>query len=283
MNAVNRTMDSVFDVLLTPFELMGPEVSLLLVSGVFGILALLAFKQISWQKGIKAAKDRIKGHMIAIRLYQDDLVVVGKSVLSILGRNGQYIGLNAMPFLPLLIPFALVLAQLVVRYGFDPVPVVELPADGSMPRDKNTIQVSFARGAAGTEDLEIEYPDGIVPLSKLVVNRSQGKAFQHFAAVRPADGTIRILVGGKPVAEKEIVAGDRRTRSMQPERVAGFWAWMWPAEDSLSGSPVERIAFVYPERDLRFLPGGVGGIVLTFLVASMAFGLLILKPLNIQI
>ena len=73
MNAINRAATSVFDVVLTPFEALGDGWALFLVSGVFGILCLLIFKQISWQKGIKATKDKIKGNMIAIRLYQDDL------------------------------------------------------------------------------------------------------------------------------------------------------------------------------------------------------------------
>ena len=46
------------DVVLIPFELLGPELALILVSGLFGIVALLIFKQISWQAGIKRTKDR---------------------------------------------------------------------------------------------------------------------------------------------------------------------------------------------------------------------------------
>jgi hypothetical protein len=80
MDALNRITTKVFDVLLTPFELLGVELSLILISGLFGIVALLVFKQISWQKGIKGVKDKIKGDMIDIRIYQDDLGVVGGSV-----------------------------------------------------------------------------------------------------------------------------------------------------------------------------------------------------------
>ncbi|MDP6954480.1 MAG: hypothetical protein QF599_00790, partial [Planctomycetota bacterium] len=108
MGAINSGTTALFDVLLTPFDAMGQEWSLLLVSGVFGILALIAFKHISYQKGIKSAKDRIKGHLIEIRIYQDDLAVVGKSIGKILLRNGQYVGLNFGPFIPLMIPFVLV-------------------------------------------------------------------------------------------------------------------------------------------------------------------------------
>ena len=78
MNALNGLLTKIFDVILVPLEFMGNEMALILLSGIFGVLALVVFKYISSQKGIKAAKDKIKGHMIAIRLYQNDLVVVAK-------------------------------------------------------------------------------------------------------------------------------------------------------------------------------------------------------------
>ena len=51
MNAVHRVLSAIFDVLLMPLERMGDLAALVLTSGVFGILALLVFKQISWQAG----------------------------------------------------------------------------------------------------------------------------------------------------------------------------------------------------------------------------------------
>ena len=80
MNAINRAVTSFFDLVLTPLEAVGDEFAILVVSGVFGVLALWIFKHISWQKGIKGTKDRIKGHLIEIRIYQDDLVTVGKAI-----------------------------------------------------------------------------------------------------------------------------------------------------------------------------------------------------------
>jgi hypothetical protein len=44
------------------------------------------------------------------------------------------------------------------------------------------------------------------------------------------------------------------------------------------------VSFVYPESDLGWLPGsGPMGVILVFLVASMAFGIAALKPLGVQI
>ena len=134
MNFVNRAMGGIFDVVLAPLELLGIEWALILVSGIAGIGGLICFKFISWQGGIKDVKDKIKGNLIAIRIYQDDLFIVFKAVLKILVRNVQYIALNFGPLLPLFAPFVLVLAQLVVRYGYDPLPVVTAEqADRMMP------------------------------------------------------------------------------------------------------------------------------------------------------
>ena len=80
MNALNHASNALFDLVLTPLEALGDEFALIMVSGIFGILALIIFKKISSQKGIKAAKDKIKGHMIEIRIYQNDLVLVSRAM-----------------------------------------------------------------------------------------------------------------------------------------------------------------------------------------------------------
>ncbi len=288
MNAVNRIATSIFDVLLTPFELLGSEWALILVSGIIGILALICFKFISWQKGIKAAKDKIKGNMIAIRIYQDDLGIVGKSVGNVLLRNFQYIGLNFGPIVPLCIPFALVLAQFVVRYGFDPLPVVETEEEvaGLLPGQGTLIDVTMREGAESQVlGLELRLPPWIRAISPLARSEGEGLASIEVVAVGAGQGEIEVLIDGKPVGTKEIVAGTEPTRVMQPERVSSFWSsWLWPAEDTFAAeSPVAHVKFEYPDSELGFLPGGVGGVILVFLVASLLFGVLVLKPLNIQI
>lgn len=287
MNTVNRLAGTVMDVILTPLELLGPELAILLVSGLVGILGLLIFKQISWQKGIKDTKDQIKGDMIAIRLYQDDLAVVATSVGKILLRNVQYLCLNFLPILPILAPFALVLSQLVVRYGFDPLPVTPVEeVNTALAGAGQSLEIQFKDDRrSDAARLEVVFPEGIQPASKLVRNGFEGFASQEFFAVGPVNGVIELKVDGQVVGTKEIVAGTEPAKSMQPERVSGFWpAWLWPAEDTFgSDSPVATVAFEYPTRELRWLPGGPGGILLVFFIASIVFGAAILKPLNITI
>jgi hypothetical protein len=59
---------------------------------------------------------------------------------------------------------------------------------------------------------------------------------------------------------------------------------LWPAEPRYApSSPLERVAFLYPDSDLGWLPGGPVGVLIVFLVASMLFGFIALKPLGVKI
>lgn len=283
MNSLNRVLTKLFDVLLVPLEALGMEMSLILLSGIFGVLALIVFKHISSQKGIKSAKNKIKGHMIEIRLYQDDLGIVSKAICKVLLRNFQYLGFNFAPFVPLAIPFVFVVAQMVVRHGFEPAPVhVEAPG---LAGQGTTLRIELTEARrADVADLQVVLPDGVVAVSPLVRAPSRGFAFQEVIATRAGEFEIKLLLGGEELT-KEFVAGDAAARTMQPERVRSSWtATLWPAEDTLAGTAFEHVAFVYPESDLGWLPfSGPFGVILVFVIASMAFGFALLKPLGIQI
>jgi len=287
MNSVHHFLGAIFDAILTPLELLGDEVALVLVSGILGILALLLFKRISWQGAIKGTKDKIKGHMIAIRIYQDDLRIVFTSVLKVVLRNFQYLALNFGPILPLLAPFVLIAGQLVVRYGFEPLPVKsEAELASMLPGQGTMIELKMKEShRAEVGEITVELPSNFRALSPLARNAADGVAVLEIAAAGPGGGEIRILAGGREVGTKTIVAGTDIPRHMQPERVSGFWdSWLWPAEPTFaSDSPLDSVSFVYPDRELALLPGGAFGVLMTFFLSSIVFGIAVLKPLNIQI
>ena len=194
MNAINGFLTVLFDLVLKPLEALGSEMALTIVSGVFGVLALVAFKYISWQKGIKATKDRIKGHMIEIRLYQDDLVLVSKAIGKVLLRNFQYLFLNFGPFIPLAIPFAFVVAQMVVRYAFDPVEVNRTPIEQLHAGEGTTIRIDLVgefQDRAG--ELELVLPEGLEAVSPLVPVK--GIVAQEFVARQAGEYDIVIRLG----------------------------------------------------------------------------------------
>ncbi|HIG86572.1 MAG TPA: hypothetical protein EYQ25_05985 [Planctomycetes bacterium] len=286
MNAVNSLTNRVFDLLLSPLDAVGAWLSLTLVSGVFGILALVVFKRISWQAGIKSTKDKIKGHMIEIRIYQDDLALVSRAIGKVLYRNLQYVVLNFGPFLPLMVPFGMVAAQLVVRYGFEPV-AVQTVEDDRLAGQGTTFEIEFIpemKSAAG--DLVVDLPEGVVAVSPLVRVPRQGRAFIEVVAIQPGIHEIS-FTSGSHTEIKLLHAGiEGLEREMQPERGRGFLsALLWPAEPAFAGdSPFALIRTVYPERPLGWLPGsGPIAVLLAFVLLSMAFGFAALKPLGVEI
>jgi hypothetical protein len=284
MNAINHAVTAIFDVLLGPFELLGRPAALVIVSGIFGIVALILFKQISYQRGIKSAKDKIKAHLIEIRIYQDDLAIVGRAIGKILWRNFQYLALNFGPFIPLSIPFVFVLAQLVTRYAYGPIPV-HGATERVMPGKGTLIEIELDRDrSALVQGLELELPPGIRAVSPLVRIPSEGRAYQEVVATSAGEHDLELVLADGTREKKAIVAGVS-ARSMQPERARGFFAaLLWPAEDSFArSSPFERVSFAYPDGDLGWFPGGPTGVLVVFLVASMAFGLIVMKPLGIEI
>lgn len=285
MNALNRSLTAIFDAVLWPFERLGPGWSLVLVSGIFGVLALFLFKHVSAQKRIRYVKDRIKGHLIEIRIWQDDLGVVGKSTVKVLLRNLQYLGLNLLPFIPLSIPFVFVLAQLVVRYAYRPLEL-HAPHSALMAGQGTTLQIRLSDAAASRAgEVVVRLPPGLEAVSPLVRVPSEGRAFQELVARQSGEYEVVVEVPGLGSATKLVAAGDATPRTLQPSRGTGVLdALLWPAEPTFeAGSPFEAVALTYPDRDLGWLPAGPGGIVLTFLVASMVFGALAIKPLKVSI
>ncbi len=285
MNALNRGLTSAFDAILWPFERLGAAWALVLVSGIFGVLALYLFKHVSAQKRIKAVKNRIKGHLIEIRIWQDDLRVVGKSTVQVLLRNFQYLGLNLLPFVPLSIPFVLVLAQLVVRYGYAPLEL-HSARTAMLAGGGTTLSIELSpESAARASEIQVHVPPGLEAVSPLVRVPSEGRAFQEFVARRSGVFDLVVEIPGLARETKTVAAGDVSPRTLQPERGHGWLdALLWPAEPTFdSDSPFRSIALTYPDRDLGWLPGGPGGIVMTFLVASMLFGALAIKPLKVTI
>ncbi len=293
MNALNGFLNGFFDLALWPLERIGFAASLIVVSGIFGVLALMLFKRISWQAGIKATKDRIKGHLIEIRIYQDDLWGVVKSIGKILARNFQYLFLNFWPILPL-IPFFLILAaQFVTRYAYDPVAVQD-PQQWMSGRGV-TLQVELAKGhESRIDELEITIPEGLVAMTPLVSVAAEGRAFQEIVAVEPGEYELELRLGGDPGELKRLVAGEEGSRAMQPRRVnvAGWYnlldpdhcALLWPAERSFAtDSPYYSVAFTYPNREQPYLMDGELGILVSIFIFSILFGIVAIKPLGVQI
>src|SRR5215470_9157337 len=82
------------------------------ISLIVGLLMVIVFGYTSDQKAIHVAKDQLKAHLLAVRLYQDQLPVVVRTYGRIIRGTGRYLRLAFMPLLYVIIPITLLIVQL---------------------------------------------------------------------------------------------------------------------------------------------------------------------------
>jgi uncharacterized membrane protein (DUF106 family) len=275
MAFVNSLMTGLFDVLFRPFRSLDPWWSMIVVSLLTGLLMLFVFRLTSNQAGIRAVKDRIKAHLLEMRLFKDNLRVTLGSQRRILAANLKYVGYSAKPMLAMIIPLVLILVQLNVWFGYEPLTVGE-PV---------IVKVRLAAGADPLKtDLGLEAPPSIrVETPPLRLEKERETDWR----IKPeSEGVARLRVSGSGVVyEKSIVVGGPALSRLEPVRAGrGFFEeLLHPGEAALpAGGPVRSIEVVYPERRLPFL-----GLRLHWLVAyfalSIVLGYGLKRPLKVEI
>src|SRR6266496_5239723 len=98
-----------------------PLMLVFLLSIVIGLLMVIVFRYTSDQKAIRIAKDHLKAHLLAVRLFQDQLQVVLNSYWRILGSTGGYLRLAFKPLIYVIVPLTLLIVQLDRYLGFVPI------------------------------------------------------------------------------------------------------------------------------------------------------------------
>src|ERR1017187_2281243 len=101
--------------------LTSPLTIVIVVSLVVGLLMVVLFGYTSDQKAIGIAKDQLKAHLLAVRLYRDQIPVVMGSYGKILRGTGRYLKLAFKPLLYVIIPITLLMVQLDRYLGLTPI------------------------------------------------------------------------------------------------------------------------------------------------------------------
>src|SRR6266567_6694942 len=108
---------------MTFLESHAPLVLVFLLSIIIGLLMVVVFRYTSNQKAIRIAKDHLKAHLLAVRLFQDQLQVVLISYWRIVRSTGTYLRLALMPLLYVSVPLIFLLVQVDRYLGFTPIQV----------------------------------------------------------------------------------------------------------------------------------------------------------------
>ena len=269
MSLLNSILDPMFDVLLRPLALLPPLAGLALVSLATAIAMLLVVRGTSNQRALEDVKRQIHAALFEIRLFNDDLRAIFRAQGDMLRHNATYLRLSLVPMLWMIVPLALVIAQLQFHYGYQ-----------GFETGRPVLLTAHLRSS---ERATLEAPRGIrvdgdaiwFPAASDVVWRITPEARGDYVL------TLRI---GSGAFTKTIRASTGLARRSPERLTAGFVnEFLYPAEPPLpADGPVESIRVAYPERDIDVL-GWKLNWMLVFFVLSIVFAFALRKPFGVTI
>jgi hypothetical protein len=250
------------------------------LSLVVGLLMVVLFGYTSDQKAIGIAKDQLKAHLLAVRLYRDQIPVVMDSYGKILRGTGRYLKLAFKPLLYVIIPITFLMVQVDRYLGSSPI----------VTNEPFLLAVHFSSSVktddAGSDiakDVTLELPPEIGMTAPPVHIAAENSIIWRLAGSKAGTYKIKIAVAAETVEKKVSVGGD--LSQISPVRWRGhFWERIFSsAEPSLpENSPIESISINYPDRDIEVAGYGMNWIWL-FFILSMIAGFIFKEMLGIQI
>jgi hypothetical protein len=249
-----------------------PLFMVLAVSIVIGFLMVIAFRYTSDQKAIGRAKDRLKAHLLAVRLFQDQLPVVMRAYGKILRGTGSYLRLAFTPFLIAIIPITFLVVQLDRYFGL-------LPLQPS----KAFLVEARINNPAALNDASLQLPPALSSSAPAVHVPKDNEVVWRVVAEREGEYEIKIAAAGQTVS-KQVVVSPGLARVSPVRLKDNFWERMFTSGESAlaENSPVQSIAISYPPRVISFAWMEWNWIVLFFVVSLIA-GFIFKSALGIQV
>jgi uncharacterized membrane protein (DUF106 family) len=291
MNIFNGLLTGLFDLVLRPFRGLDPMWALLLVSIVTGILMLWIFGKVSNQETIRVVRDRIRGNLIAIRLFGDDIGLLFRLQARIVRLFGDDIGLlfrlqarivrqtltymrhALVPMLIMIVPVLLILVQLNLNYARRPLE----------PGEQTTVKVK-TREASTVSSVVLEAPDGIAVETEGVRISTLREVAWRVRGEEPGNHLLRVRAGEGPPVEKELRVGGGWAATSELRTGKGILdELLYPGEPPIDGSAaIESIEVIYPGLETKVLGWNLNWMVV-FFVVSIAAGFAFRNVLGVEI
>ena len=251
--------------------LTSPLAIVVVVSLVVGLLMVVLFGHTSDQKAIGIAKDQLKAHLLAVRLYRDQIPVVMGSYGKILRGTGRYLKLAFKPLLYVIIPITLLIVQIDRYLGATPIPP-------SAP-----FLLTVHTGSDVLNDVTLDLPPEITTTAPPVHVPSTNEIVWRLTGSKEGKYEVKIAAAGQAAAKAVCVGSD--LPRISTIRLRGhFWERMFSsAEPALpENSPIESISINYLDRNIEVAGYGMNWIWL-FFILSMIAGFIFKELLGIKI
>ncbi len=273
VNLINSVLTPIFDVICWPFRALAPIWALGVISLASGIFLVWLFGKTSDQDRIREIRDRIRGNLIGVRLFQHDIGVVLNLQGRIFGDTFRFMGLALVPMLIMIVPVVMIMTQLNLRFAVRPLEAGEPVLVKALVRDAASLD----------QTITLDVPDGVTVETPPVRIRSTREIVWRLRVDRPGDHALVVHVGDETL-EKRLVGGTRWGPVVQRRTGRGMVdTLLYPGEPPIAaGHPIEAVEIVYPPLELRLLGIGVDWLV-AFLVLSMVFGFAFKGVLGVEV
>ena len=273
VDAVNRALTPLFDLLCWPFRALPPIWAMLVISALSGVAMVWIFGKTSDQDRIRQLREQIRGNLIGVRLFQRDVGVILRLQRRIFGDTLRYMRLALVPMVVLLVPVLLIMTQLNLRFAVSPLAPGEAAVVKVFVRDADVL-AGPARLEAGN-GVTVETPAVRMPSASEVAWRIRADAAgEHRLVVHVGDASI----------ETHLIAGDGW--GPVPSRRTGrgmIDTLLYPGEPPIAvDHAIEAVEIGYAALDMRAFGWPVHWLV-AFFVLSLAFGFALKGPLGVEL
>jgi len=217
---------------------------MILISFLTALLMLFVFRFTSNQKGIRQVKNKIKAHLLELRLFKDSLSLSLKAQGNILRYNLKYIGYSAKPLLVMIIPLILILVQLNLWFGYDAL----------IPGQKTVLKVKLEEGNSPLNiNLAIEPSSGFdIETPPLRIEEEREINWRLNAREKGVHDLILIATNQR--LTKKVSIAQKQLSKISPLKVRRNFIdeLLNPGESPFSGDlPIKTIELKYPAKNMN--------------------------------
>lgn len=264
MSIVNLVFGGIVGAVLWPFRGLSPWFGMTAVSLLTALLMLEVYKHTSNQAAIRRAKDRIKAHLLEMRLYKDNMRASFAAQGAIVKANLAYMAANLKPLAVMIVPLVLILAQLSLWYDRAPL----------RPGEETLVKAGLEATADPVSlGLELETPPGLEITAPAVRVPDLHEVVWRVKALAPGTGRLVLRTGGRAIEKSVAVGGGPMAKVSALASRGSLWKHvLYPGEAPLpAGTSVRTVEVLYPARTLKAFGLNVHWLV-AYLVLSIVFG-----------
>jgi uncharacterized membrane protein (DUF106 family) len=260
----NLVFGKIFDFIFFAFRSLSPWVGMVVISFLTGIFMLIIYRYTSNQEGIKRIKNKIKAHLLELRLFKDSLRATFQAQGNLFLSTFKYMSLNLVPLLFMIVPIILILIQCNFWFGYESLDVGNTALlKVKLTEEMNVLDVDVSvEAAAGvvldTPPLRIEEEKEIDWRI-----RAEEQGF-HDLIIHIDDQKIikTVAVEGKPLTK---ISPIKIQRSFLDEL-------LYPMEAPIGKNiPVKSVELTYPLQYMNFFGWNMHWIIAYFIL-SIIFG-----------